>query len=104
MNEYRRVAVTGLGAITPVGNSVAETWDSLKNGKNGIAPITLFDTTDFKAKLAAEVKGFDPSLYMERSEILRSDRYAQLALGAACQAYEDSGIAVRLNPSGLLYR
>ncbi|NLE13219.1 MAG: beta-ketoacyl-ACP synthase II [Clostridiales bacterium] len=98
MNEYRRVAVTGLGAITPVGNSVAETWDSLKNGKNGIAPITLFDTTDFKAKLAAEVKGFDPSLYMERSEILRSDRYAQLALGAACQAYEDSGIAGSVEP------
>ena len=80
MSEWRRVVVTGLGAITPVGNNVSETWNSLKNGKNGIAPITFFDTEGFKAKLAAEVKGFEPKEYLEVNEILRTDRYAQLAL------------------------
>ena len=92
MSENRRVVVTGLGAITPVGNNVKETWEGLKNGKNGIAPITCFDTTGYKATLAAEVKGFDPKEYMEVNEILRTDRYVQLAIGAAEQAVEESGI------------
>ena len=70
MSEWRRVVVTGLGAVTPVGNNVSETWNSLKNGKNGIAPITFFDTEGFKAKLAAEVKGFEPKEYLEVNEIL----------------------------------
>ena len=68
MSEWRRVVVTGLGAVTPVGNNVSETWNSLKNGKNGIAPITFFDTEGFKAKLAAEVKGFEPKEYLEVNE------------------------------------
>ena len=60
MSEYRRVVVTGIGAVTPLGNSAADTWQGMKNGKNGIGPITLFDTENFKAKLAAEVRDFDP--------------------------------------------
>ena len=65
MSEYRRVVVTGIGAVTPLGNTAAETWAGMKSGKNGIAPITLFDTENFKAKLAAEVKGFDPRDFMD---------------------------------------
>ena len=83
MNENRRVVVTGLGAVTPLGSSAAETWEAMKNGRNGIAPITLFDTENFKAKLAGEVKGFDPKDYLEVNEILRTDRYEQLAVAAA---------------------
>ncbi len=94
----RRVVVTGLGAITPVGKNVSETWESLKSGKNGIAPITLFDTTDYKAKLAAEVKDFNALDYMEKSETLRTDRYTQFALIAADQAVSDSGIIGTVEP------
>ena len=92
MSENRRVVVTGLGAITPVGNTVKDTWESLKAGKNGIAPITLFDTTNYKAKLGAEVKNFDPKEYMEINDVLRTDRYAQFAVAAAQQAVEESGV------------
>ena len=98
MSENRRVVVTGLGAISPVGNSVSEVWENLKNGKNGIGRITLFDTENYKAKLAAEVKDFDPLNYMERNDALRSDRYAQFAVAAADQAVEDSGIAGTVAP------
>ena len=98
MSEYRRVAVTGLGAITPLGNNVFDTWEALKNGKNGIAPITRFDTEGFKAKLGAEVKGFDPKEYMEVNDTLRTDRYAQLAAGAAQQAVDESGIEGKVEP------
>ncbi|MEE1357337.1 MAG: beta-ketoacyl synthase N-terminal-like domain-containing protein, partial [Clostridia bacterium] len=93
MNENnRRVVVTGMGAITPVGNSVQECWQNLVAGKNGIGPITLFDTENYKAKLGAEVKNFNPLDYMEKSDMLRSDRYAQFAVAAASQAVEESGI------------
>lgn len=92
MSESRRVVVTGIGAITPLGNNVADTWEGLKNGKNGIAPITLFDTTNFKAKLGAEVKDFEPKAYMEVNDVLRTDRYAQFAVAAAQQAVDESGI------------
>lgn len=94
----RRVVVTGMGAITPVGNSVQECWESLLAGKNGIAPITLFDTANYKAKLGAEVKGFDPLEYMEKTDMLRSDRYAQFAVAAASQAVKDSGIEGKVVP------
>ena len=97
-NKIRRVVVTGMGAITPVGNNIDEYWQSLKNGVNGIAPITQFDASDLKAKLAAEVKNFDPRDYMEKSETLRSDRCAQLAIAAATQAVEESGIIGTLMP------
>lgn len=99
MNEnFRRVVVTGLGAITPVGNNTKDTWDALKNGKNGIAPVTFFNTDNLKAKLAAEVKGFDPAEYLDVNEILRTDRYTQLALGAAEQAVNESGIKGSVDP------
>ncbi len=93
MNEYRRVVVTGMGAMTPVGHTAAETWEALKAGKNGIAPVTLFDTEKFKAKLAAEVKDFDPKNYMDYNDTLRTDRYTQFALAAAQEAVEESGVA-----------
>ncbi len=98
MSENRRVVVTGLGAVTPLGNSAPETWAAMKSGKNGIAPITLFDTADFKAKLAAEVKGFDPKDYLEVNDILRTDRYAQFAVAAAQQAVMHSGIGGSVAP------
>lgn len=98
MNENRRVVVTGIGAITPLGNNVADTWEAMKNGKNGIAPITLFDTEKYKAKLGAEVKGFDPKEYLEVNDVLRTDRYAQFAVAAAQQAVEESGVKGTVEP------
>ena len=94
----KRVVVTGMGAITPIGNSVSEFWDGLVSGKNGIAPITLFDTTDYKAKLAAEVKNFEPTDYIEKSEVRKLDRFVQLALAAAKEAVEDSSIVGNVAP------
>lgn len=99
MNEtIRRVVVTGMGAVTPVGNSVQESWKSLISGSNGIGPITLFDTDKYKAKLAAEIKNFNPMDYMEKSEMLRSDRYTHFAVAAASQAVEESGIVGKVVP------
>lgn len=98
MSENRRVVVTGLGAVTPVGNNAKDTWESLKNGKNGIAPITLFDTEKFKAKLGAEVKGFEPGEYLAVNDILRTDRYAQFAVAAAQQAVDESGVQGTVEP------
>ena len=98
MRENRRVVVTGIGAVTPLGNSAAETWKSMKNGKNGIAPITLFNTENFKASLAAEVRNFDPREYLEVNEVLRTDRYAQFAVAAARQAADDSGVEGTVAP------
>lgn len=98
MSENRRVVVTGLGAVTPLGNNVKDTWEGLKNGKCGIAPITQFDTEKFKAKLAAEVKDFDPKEYLEVNDVLRTDRYAQLAVAAAKQAVDESGIEGNVEP------
>ncbi len=98
MNQNRRVVVTGMGAVTPLGNNVTETWNSLKAGKNGIDNITLFDTEKFKAKLAAQVKGFDPGLYLEVNDVLRTDRYTQFAVASAQQAVDESGIAGNVDP------
>lgn len=98
MNETKRVVVTGLGAITPIGNQVSQTWESMKAGKNGIGPITHFDPSSFKAKLAAQVKDFDPQDYMEVNDVLRTDRYAQFAVAAAQQAVDDSGIQGKVTP------
>ena len=98
MSETRRVVVTGLGAITPLGNSAAATCEALRSGKNGIAPITLFDASGFKAKLGAEVRDFDPKEYMEINDVLRTDRYAQFAVAAAQQAVDESGIEGAVEP------
>lgn len=89
----RRVAVTGLGVVSPLGNDVKTFWDNIKAGKCGIGPITKFDTTDYKVKVAAEVKDFDPKEYMEKMDILHSDIYTHFAVGAATQAFEESGVA-----------
>ena len=97
-NKIRRVVVTGIGAVTPLGLTAAETWSAMLEGKNGIAPITLFDTTDFKTKLAAEVKGFEPRNYMEKAEILKTDRYSLFGIAAAQEAVDDSGIMGKIDP------
>lgn len=98
MNEGRRVVVTGMGAVTPLGLDVKRSWEQLKAGVNGIAPITRFDTGNYKAKLAAEVKGFDPKKYFEQNDILRTDLYAQYAVAAADQAVEESGVEGTVEP------
>jgi 3-oxoacyl-[acyl-carrier-protein] synthase II len=88
----RRVVVTGLGAITPVGNDVATTWRAIVEGKPGAGPITKFDPTNFPVRFACEVKGFDPLKYMDRKEAKRSDLYAQYAIAGAAQAMADAGL------------
>lgn len=98
MNQNRRVVVTGMGAVTPLGNNVADTWNGLRTGKNGIDHITLFDTEKFKAKLAAEVRGFDPGQYLDVNDVLRTDRYTQFAVASAQQAVDESGIAGKVDP------
>ena len=92
MSDTRRVVVTGLGLITPVGLDVEETWDALIAGCSGGAPITQFDASDQPVRFACEVKGFDPELYMERKEVRRADRFLQLSMGAAQQAVEMADI------------
>ena len=98
MSECRRVVVTGMGVVSPVGSDMQTAWDNLIAGYNGIGPITAFDTTNYKAKLAAQVTDFDPLQYMDRSETLRSDKFAQYAMGAAVQAVEESGVIGTLPP------
>jgi 3-oxoacyl-[acyl-carrier-protein] synthase II len=87
----RRVVVTGLGVVTPVGNDVATTWRALLDGQSGAANITKFDAAQFPVRFAAEVKGFDPARYMDRKEAKRSDMYTQYAIASAVQAMEDAG-------------
>ena len=90
--ELKRVVVTGLGAITPLGNTMPETWENLINGVSGAGPITQFDATKFKTRFACEVKGFDPLAYMDRKEARKCDRYTHLGLVAADEAVNDSGM------------
>jgi 3-oxoacyl-[acyl-carrier-protein] synthase II len=92
-NGSRRVVVTGVGLVTPLGNDVQSTWDALLAGRSGGAPITHFEATeDFDVRFACEVKGFQPEQYMERKEVRRMDRFAQLAMAAAQQAMSDAGL------------
>ena len=88
----KRVVITGLGAISPIGNNVKDLWDGIKTGKCGIEEITEFDTTAFKTKLAAEVKGYDPLNHFDAKQAKRMDRVSQLAIVAAREAFKDSGI------------
>lgn len=88
----RRVVVTGLGIVSPIGNDVPTFWENIKNGVCGIGPITKFDTTDYKVKVAGEVRDFDPKQYMEKMDILHSDIYTQFAIAAADQAVTESKI------------
>ena len=90
--ELKRVVVTGLGAVTPLGNNVEETWKNLLNGVSGAAPITLFDASSFKTQFACEVKDLKVNDYIDRKEARKMDRYAQLAIIAAMQAVQDSGM------------
>ena len=94
----RRVVITGMGCVTPIGNDVPTFWESLKNGKCGIGPITHFDATDYKVKVAAEVKDFDPLQYLEKSDLRKYDVFCWYAMAAATQAVEESGIQGTLEP------
>ena len=90
--EKRRVVITGLGTVNPLGNNTADSWAAAKAGKCGIGPITQFDTTDFKCKLAGEVKGFDPETIVDKKEARKIARFTVLALAAAAEAVADSGL------------
>ncbi|QSX05547.1 beta-ketoacyl-ACP synthase II [Sedimentibacter sp. zth1] len=97
----KRVVITGIGAITPVGNDIDTLWSSLITGKCGIGPITRFDVTEHKVKIAAEVKDFDATQYIEKSQIKKNDLYCQYAIAAATQAMNDSGIENHVEPERL---
>lgn len=90
--ELKRVVITGMGALTPLGNSIDEYWNGLINGVSGAAPITLFDASKFKTKFACEVKNFDPTAFLDRKEARKVDRFAQFAIVASDQAMADAGL------------
>ena len=92
--EKRRVVVTGLGALTPVGNTTDEFWDALQRGKSGIGPITRFDATGYPTRIAGEVRGFDPLTFVDRKEARRLDPYLQYAIAGAVMAVEDASLDV----------
>jgi 3-oxoacyl-[acyl-carrier-protein] synthase II len=94
LNGRRRVVITGLGSVTPLGNDVESTWDALVAGRSGAADITQFDSSDYAVHFACEVKGFDPTDYIDRKQARRMDRFAHLIVAAARQAEADSGITV----------
>jgi len=89
----RRVVITGLGIVSPVGNSLAETWEGIKGGKSGIARVTRFDVTPFAAQIGGEIKNFDPLKYLESKEVKKHDLFSQFAIAAAEEAWQDSGLA-----------
>ncbi len=97
----RRVVVTGMGAVTPLGNDVKTFWNGLISGKNGIGPITKFDASGYKVHLAAEVRDFHPEDYLEKPMLRKTDLYCQYAMAAAAEAMEDSGIEGRVSPDRL---
>ena len=104
--ELKRVVVTGLGAITPLGKNVEETWNALIEGKSGCGPITLFNAEKFKTQFACEVKDFDPTLYFDKKEVRKVDRYTQLAFAAVTEAIKDCGIDLETedkNRIGVIY-
>ncbi len=104
--ELKRVVVTGLGAVTPIGNNPEELWQNLLNGVSGAGPITLFDASNFKAQFACEVKNLNINDYIDRKEARKMDRYTQLAIIAAKQAVEDSGMDIEAedrNRIGVIY-
>ena len=94
MEASGRVVVTGLGAVTPLGNDLASTWSAAISGTSGAGPITLFDASEYGTRIACEVKNWDPSPYLEHKEIRHTDRVVQFAIGAAKQALSDSGLAI----------
>lgn len=92
--QLKRVVITGLGALTPLGNNVPDFWSGLLAGKGGAAPITLFDASKFKTRFACEVKGFDPGIYLDRKEARKLDRFSQFAIAACEEAVNDAGLLV----------
>lgn len=90
--DYPKIVITGMGAVTPIGNSLDEYWKALLEGKSGSAPITKFDASEFKTRFACEVKDYDPTLHMTRKEVQRMDVFTQFALSSSVMAVEDSGI------------
>ena len=88
----RRVVVTGLGLVSPVGIGVDESWSALVAGKSGVGPITLFDASSFPTRIAGEVKGFDATQFMDRKEVRRNDRFIHFALASADMAVKDAGL------------
>ena len=92
--ERRRVVVTGLGMITPLGDSVAKTWDGVLAGRSGIGPITRFDTTGLETTIGGEASDFDPLQYMDRKEVRRADRFTQFAVATASQALADAKLEI----------
>src|SRR5215813_13428243 len=90
----KRVVVTGIGLVTPIGTDTRSTWQALCEGRSGVGPITTFDTSDQEVRIAAEVKGFDAGQYMDRKEIRRNDRFVHYAVAATQQALDDSGFAI----------
>ncbi|HEY9783214.1 MAG TPA: beta-ketoacyl-ACP synthase II [Leptolyngbyaceae cyanobacterium] len=92
--DVKRVVVTGVGAVTPIGNTPAEYWEGLLSGRNGIGPISLFDASQHKCRIAGEVKGFDPQQYLDGKEIKRMDRFAQFAVVASMQALADAQFTI----------
>jgi 3-oxoacyl-[acyl-carrier-protein] synthase II len=95
----KRVVVTGMGALTPIGNNVKTYWDGLINGRSGVQLIEKFDTTEYPTKIAAEVKGFEPTDFIDRKEVKRMDRFAQFAVAAAKMAVEDAKLIIDNNNS-----
>ena len=96
-----RVVVTGMGALTPVGHNVKQFWGSITDGKCGIAPISYFDTADFKCRLAAELKGFNPLDFLDKNTVRKTDPFVQYALIATDEAVADSGISGKITPEDL---
>src|SRR5882724_1538668 len=92
----RRVVITGIGLVTPIGNDLEATWTALLAGKSGAAPITLFDTTRFATKFGCEVKGWDPSQYFDKRELKHLDRFLQFGVAAGVMALADSGIGTKV--------
>lgn len=104
--ELKRIVVTGLGAVTPLGNTPEETWENMVKGVSGAAPITLFDATNFKTQFACEVKNWNPNEWIDRKDARKMDRYAQLAMASAVQGVKDSGLdldQVDKNRVGVIY-
>ena len=101
----RRVVITGLGAVTPLGNTLEETWKGIKEGRCGIGNITNFDCSDFKIKIAAEVKNFDATQFMDKKDARKMARFTQFAVAAAVQAMNDAGLSkenIDANRTGII--
>src|SRR5262249_3620520 len=94
MSDTKRVVITGMGLLSPVGNDVSTAWDNIKNGRSGIGPITFFDPSNLDTKIAGEVRNFDPKEHLDPKEARRMERFSQLAIVAARQAVKDANLEI----------